>query len=201
MLLIIRLTKDTTSSVKYTIPKEIRFNKLTFKGYSWERCDNLAANEGLAPATNSELPVYMSCDFLGDNEVLFLQGKNQTIRSAESSTIELDNAIPLGGIREGQVDEGNYCEFNLPLIDRSQVWEVGKEISITLFQIHKLVPNQLTNNQAFGAITDDSVSDPAIPGSGPSPIDHGINLYFSFDLDSVQNVLQSYNVADGVVIS
>jgi len=197
MLLIIRLTKDTTSSVKYTIPKEIRFNKLTFKGYSWERCDNLAANEGLAPATNSELPVYMSCDFLGDNEVLFLQGKNQTIRAAESSTIELDNAIPLGGIREGQVDEGNYCEFNLPLIDRSQVWEVGKEISITLFQIHKLVPNQLTNVQCFGAITDDG----GMPAPGQSPIDHGVNLYFSFDVDSIQNVKQSYTVADGVVIS
>jgi len=201
MLLIIRLTKDTTSSVKYTIPKEIRFNKLTFKGYSWERCDSNASNEGLAPATASELPVYMSCSFLGDNEVLFLQGKNQTIRADESSTIELDNAIPLGGIKEGQVDEGNYCEFNLNVIDRSMVWEVGKEISITLFQIHKLVPNKLTNDQAFGAINDDAVGDPMIPGSGPSPIEHGVNLYWNFELDSVQNVKQSYTVADGVVIS
>ena len=197
MLLIIRLTKDTTSSVKYTIPKEIKFNTLTFKGFSWERCDSTAANEGLALATAAELPVYMSCDFLGDNEILFLQGKNTTIRAAESSNIPLDNAIPLGGLKKDQADEGNFNKFDLKVIDRSQVWEVGKEISITLFQIHKLVPNQLTNVQAFG----DTVDNGSMPAPGVSPIDHGVNLYFEFDVDSVQNVKQSYNVADGVVIS
>jgi len=201
MLLIIRLTKSTTSAIKYTLPKEIKFSKLTFKGYSFERVDNLAADSlGLAPATNSELPVYMSCDFINDNDVLFFQGKNNTIRTAGGG-INIDNMIPLGGVREGQTDEGNYSVMDLKLIDRQQTWEVGKEISITLFQIQKNVATPLTNNQAFGSINDDGSSDPAIPGSGPSPYDHGCNLYFEFQNNEGHDFTQSYNVADGEPIS
>jgi len=199
MLLIVRLNKDTTASATITLPKEIRFHKLVLKGFSFERVDNLAADAvGHAPATNTELPVYLHLDCLDDNEILFFQGKNNTIRTSAVGEVGLGNFIPLGGVREAQDDEGTYHAMNMTLVERPQVYDVGKQIKVSLFQIQKSVPSVLTNAQAFGAINNDESSDPAIPGSGPSPYDHGCNLYLEFTTDQSQDTTQSYNVADSV---
>ena len=199
MLLIVRLNKDTTASCSVTLPKEIRFHKLVLKGYSFERVDNLAGDAagGHAPATNSELPVYLHLDCLGDNDILFFQGKNATIRDP-TLDVGLGNFIPLGGVREAQSDEGNYHALNMTLVDRPQVYDVGKVIKVSLYQIQKSVPSVLTNAQAFGGVNNDETGDPMIPGSGPQPYDHGCNIYLEFTTDQSQDTTQSYNVADSV---
>ena len=190
MLLIFRLNKLTGTSTTYTLAKEIRFNKMTFKGVTWEHNDNLAPDLGFesAPAVNSVLPVYLSMDCFGDNEIVFHQGENTTITNG------IGNMIPLGGIKEHR--DYNYRKFDLKLIDRQEIWPVGKEITITLYQIQNAgVPEPLSNAQAFGAVNSD-MAGVSEEGEDPIPYDHGVNLYFEVDCDRSQNFTQEYTIAD-----
>ena len=188
MLLIFRLNKLTGTSATYTLAKEIRFNKMTFKGVTWEHNDNLAADQGYsaAPAINSELPVYLSMDCFGDNDIVFHQGENTTINNAFGE-LGVGNMIPLGGVMENR--DFNYRKFDLKLIDRQEIWPVGKTITITLYQIQNAGhPEPLTNSQAFGAIDSDMGGE----------YDHGVNIYFEVDCDRSQNFTQNYTIADAV---
>ena len=198
MLLIFRLNKDTTSTVQYVIPHELNFSQLRFKGFSWERGDNNAADQSQtpgAPLSGADLPVYLHMDCFDDNEIMFFQGRNATLITNETDAdLGTGNSIPLGGIKEGR--ELGFRTMDLKLIDQPTIWALGKVITISLRQIQIRKITALTNNQAFGAINNDvAVDNDADPVEGPSPYDHGVNLYFELDLD------KGHQFTEGVVIA
>tara|TARA_B110000208_G_scaffold28563_1_gene37313 strand:+ start:2385 stop:2981 length:597 start_codon:yes stop_codon:yes gene_type:complete len=195
MLLIFRLNKLTSSSTTYTLAKEIRFNKMTFRGFTWEHCDNLAGDtNGFAPSANSELPVYLSMDCFGDNDIVFHQGENTTITNAFGE-IGIGNWIPLGGVKEH--NRNDMRKFDLKLIDRPVIWEVGKQITIALYQIQSNgFPDLLTDSQAFGGVNSDNGGEAVEEGVDPVTYDHGVNLYFEVDCDRSQDFTQVYTIPD-----
>ena len=197
MLLIFRLNKDNGTQASFILPKTLDFSRMTFKGFTWERCDNLAGDiNGVAPATNSDLPVFLHCDFLDDNEVCFLQGRNTTIiANMAGLDVGVGNMIPLGGIKEAR--EAPFRQMDLKVIDRASSYEASKVLLVGLYQIQLGVAELLTPAQAFGAVENDVALDAlAEPPTAPSPYDHGVNLYFELDCDETHDFTQSYTALD-----
>ena len=185
VLLIFRLNKDTgCDAVTFTLGKSLKFSKLKFLGYTHEHCDNLAGS--LAPATQSDLPIYLQCSLFNDNTVVFYQGKNTTLNVTGETNI--GNMLPLGGAREGR---DGFRPIELTIIDQMTTFEATKQITFSLKMIHQQSISVLSNAQAFG-----SVVDTAGPPLGPYAYDHGINLYFEATTLSSHDEEQSFNIAD-----
>ena len=185
VLLIFRLNKDTgADGVTFTLGKTLRFSKMKFLGYTHEHCDNLAGSS--APATQSDLAIYLQSNLFNDNNVVFYQGKNATLNVTGDTGV--GNFLPLGGAREGR---DGFRPMDLTIIDEITTFTADKEITFSLKMIHQQAITVLSNAQAFGSVVDTTG-----PPIGPHAIDHGINLYFQFDVLSGHDAEQSFNIAD-----
>ena len=165
MLIIFRLTKLTGTSATFTIGRDIHFSKLTFKGFNMDFGDASKADAGGSnKPEDGGVPMYLDLDFVTDNEVLFYQGRNNTLGTA------VDNLIPLDAFLDGQQ---YYTPMDLKLINVPTHWTPTQEITITLKQISNNIIRTLTDDQAFGVAVDTTGDD----------FDHGVNLYFELELN------------------
>jgi len=182
MLLVFRLNKATGTQATFTVGKEIIMDKMIFKGWSADFPSNAENDAAGNVPTAGPKAIYLHMDCFDDNNIVFYQGRNNTI-----SGTAIGNMIPLGAIKEEKFD---YKQMDLTVINFPEIWEATKTITITLNQIEVNTVSQLTNGQAFGVDADTD-------GGGPNAIDHGINLFFEVERNPTQhNITQTFNIAD-----
>jgi len=184
MLIVFRLDKTTGSTATYTFGREINFKKITLRGVSFENTDPAATDgTGAIPTTAGGLPVYLHLDLFDDNEVLFYQGRNTTLASANPS---VDNLIPIAIIPHTTGGAIPFQHMDLKIRDQIGVLESTDTITIKILQLQQGVLTALTTPQMCGADTDD----------GANAADHGVNLYFEFELTESQDHDQTGAIAD-----
>jgi len=182
MLLIFRLNKATGTQATFTIPNNLEFQKLIFKGYSLEFPDRAAVDGAGNIPTNGGKTFYLQMDCFGDADIMFFQGRNNTITGSA-----IGNMIPLGNYLATKMD---YQKMDFTVISHPQTWENGKTIEITINQIEANTVRQLTNAQLFGVDED-------ADAGGANAIDHGLNLYFELEPTvSLQETEISVDIAD-----
>lgn len=179
VLSIFRLNKKTGTSATFAYGRNINCREIIFRGFSvdFPSGTTSADSAGNNPTTGPKT-MYVKIDLLNDNDILFFQGKNNTIAG------NIDQFIPLGGIGDATV---LYQKMDLPISRRIHRLAATDTITLSLHQIEENVLAALNNNQAFGIDQD----------VGTNDIDHGINLYIDFIPDSTTNTeLADYQIAD-----
>ena len=122
MIYIFRLSRLTGVNALFTIGREIKFNKLIYRGV---QIDNYKPNETDSYDFEYELPVplYADCDFLNENNIVMNNG-NLTTDAAPKSF------IPITGADGTTLQMEEWCLVNEPT-----VWAANKQVRIRIREV------------------------------------------------------------------